>query len=137
MTQLQTAKMIYAQKNIAHMIASRLTKSKGVDHLVRQVTTGFQVVPITKCPDYVPPAKPLPVKKPEPIATGTTLPSDDYVVIDLKFRGESKAYVDAWTAEGKPISFGKTTLIGWEIQGDKVLLKMAKTVAQKRGFLAA
>ena len=39
-------------------------------------------------------------------------------------------------ADGKPVSFGKTTLLGWEVKGDRVLLSMTKTVAKKRGLLA-
>ena len=57
------------------------------------------------------------------------------MVIALKFRGESPAYVDAWTENGKPISFGKSTLIAWELDGDYVVLKMPVSIAKKRGLL--
>ena len=83
----------------------------------------------------MPPVKPLPVMKPLPVSA--KVPTGEQVVIDLKFRGESKVYVDAWLADGKPISFGKTTLLGWEVKGDRVRLSMTKSVAKKRGFLAA
>jgi len=132
---LETSKMIYQQQKVAAMIAGRMTKSKGTEHSVYKVPTGFQVVAVTKLKSGMPPAKPLPVIKPVPVSL--KVPTGDAVVIDLKFRGEGNVYVDAWLADGKPVSFGKTTLLGWEIKGDRVLLSMTKSMAKKRGLLAA
>src|SRR5262245_61297167 len=107
----QTAKMIYQQANVAAMIAGKLSKSKGLKHEVHKVATGFQVVAIKKLPDYVPPAKPLPVQKPAMFTqnqggtSGKSWTGVEFVILDMKFRGESKVYVDAWTANGKQISF--------------------------------
>ncbi len=130
--QYPTAKMIYPHPDIAAMIAGKLSKSKGGKYEVHKVTTGYQVVLVTQCPPHMPPAKALPFESKTP---GRTWAGVEFVVVDLKFRGESKVYVDAWTAEGKQISFGKSTLIGWEIKDDRVFLKMTKAIAKKRGLL--
>lgn len=75
-TAIQTAKMIYPQQNVAQMILGKMRKRfPERKYEVMKVSSGWQVVGITKCPDYVPPAKPLPVKKTEPkvLATGAVL----------------------------------------------------------------
>lgn len=135
--QSETAKLIYPQRSIAAMIADKLSKTKGAKYEVRKITTGYQVVMVTQCPPHIPPSKPLPVTKSFALKIEHEGTDADCIVIDLKFRGESKVYVDAWTNEGKPISFGKTTLIGWEIMGDMVTLQMAKAVAKKRGLIGS
>jgi hypothetical protein len=129
---MMQASMIYAQESVARMIAGKMTKSKGVEYLVEKVTTGFQVRPksVTAKP-------PKPVAKPAPKTIMATWAHGDAVVIEMKFRGESTSYVDAWTDDGKPISFGKSTLIAWDIvqAGERVLLKMPVHIAKKRGLL--
>ena len=119
------AAMIYAQSNVAAMIAARLTKSKGVEYTVQKVTTGFQVAPINK----LPPVSPVPIVNPV-----KTWEQGDALSIELKFRGESKSYVDAFV-DDKPVSFGKSTLIAWEVKGDRVVLRMPKATAKKRGLI--
>ena len=132
---MMQASMIYAQESVARMIAGKLSKSKGVEYLVEKVTTGFRVAPkvapkvVLKAPKIIKEAE---ITSPKLVKTWA---QGDAVVIALKFRGESPAYVDAWTENGKPISFGKSTLIAWELDGDYVLLKMPVSIAKKRGLL--
>ena len=85
---LETSKMIYQQQKVAAMIASKMTKSKGLEHTVYKVPTGFQVVAVTKLKSGMPPAKPLPVMIPQPVSV--KVPTGEQVVIELKFRGERK-----------------------------------------------
>jgi hypothetical protein len=129
---MMQASMIYAQENVARMIAGKLTKSKGVEYLVEKVTTGFRV-----SPKATPKTAPKIIKEAEITSPKLvkTWAQGDAVIISLKFRGESASYVDAWN-NGKPISFGKSTLIAWELDGDYVLLKMPVSIAKKRGLWA-
>jgi hypothetical protein len=135
---MMQAYMIYAQESVARMIAGKLTKSYGVEYLVEKVTTCFKVRPMSVTAK---PPKPAPKmmgadfsKTPKAVKTWA---QGDAVIIEMKFRGESTSYVDAWTDDGKPISFGKSTLIAWDIvqAGERVLLKMPVSIAKKRGLL--
>jgi hypothetical protein len=135
---MMQASMIYAQESVARMIAGKLTKSKGVEYQVEKVTTGFKVRPKTLV-DKLPAVAPVPAPKAAPKGFQTWA-QGEAVTIDLKFRGESPSYVDAWLPNGKPVSFGKTTLVAWEvalISGEsRVLLTMPKSIAKKRGLIA-
>jgi hypothetical protein len=133
-------KLIYPSNGIAAMIAGKLTKTKGLKHDVYKVTTGFQVVPVTVCQDYMPPKKPLPVMD------GATLKKlikdkaqagGDVLTFTFKFRGESAVYIDIWMEDGSPKSFGKSNLIDWEVSDDKatVVLQITKAIAKKRGLI--
>jgi len=88
---LTTPKMIYETKDIASIILEKLIKRNPSNkYTMAKVTAGWQVVPITQCPPFMPPAKPLPVKpvrKPEP-TTGES------VVVEVKFVQETKAYFE-------------------------------------------
>jgi len=87
----QSPKMIYESKDIASLILNKLEKrNPDNQYLMARVTAGWQVVPITKCPPFMPPAKPLPVKKPEKVRA----PSDDTVVVEVKFLKETPAYFE-------------------------------------------
>jgi hypothetical protein len=44
------AQMIYAAKNVAAMIAGRLSKSEGLPYEVARVATGFRVAPVGPAP---------------------------------------------------------------------------------------
>ena len=146
---IQAKKMIYAQEAVARMIACKMTKSKGVEHVWTKIATGFQVSPIKALPSAMPPAKPLPVKKPQTLMeaatafTGTgngieqSWTNPAHSLIELKFRGESPKYVDAFLSDGKPVSFGKSTLISWDrnLTAGTVLLKMTNATAKKRGLV--
>ena len=77
---LETSKMIYQQQKVAAMIAEKMTKSKGLEHTVYKVPTGFQVVAVTKLKSGMPPAKPLPVMQPKPVSM--KVPTGEQVVID-------------------------------------------------------
>lgn len=128
----ETAKMIYPDKAVADAIAAKLMQTKGKKYEVFKVSTGFQVCPITVCKAYVPPAKPLPVKKP----SFNDAPSGDVVIVTMKFQAESPKYLSVVNDEGKLMHFGKGTLIDWEIEDNKtVKLKMSKAVAKKRGLI--
>ena len=131
------AQMIYPQSNVATMIAGRLSKSKGTPYAVTKVTTGFQVAPVVK----VEPKKPLPIPTAAAqSAAPKTWTGIAYHTAKLRFRGESASYVDAWI-DGKPVSFGKSTLIGWEVEQEAgetmkwVVLRMPIPVAKKRGLV--
>ena len=55
----------------------------------------------------------------------------------LTYHSDSPKYVGAWF-NGKPIYFGKTTLIAWErdFATNMVLLKMTQATAKKRGLVS-
>jgi hypothetical protein len=130
---MMQAKMVYAQQSIADMIAGKMTKHKGVEYIVEKVTTGFQVRPKTLL-------KPVTVAKTSPIKVNKpVLQNGANVTLKMKYRGESAVYIDVWTDEGKPMSFGKTTLAAWQVQkdfgGDWVTLTMPMSVAKKRGLI--
>jgi len=92
------------------------------------VTTGFVVKP----------KNPLALQPNVQVKAVAAKGHGDAIVIDLKFRGESPVYVDAWK-DGKPISFGKSALISWKIETvsgeQRVFLRMAAAYAKKRGFI--
>lgn len=133
-----TTPKIYADKLVAELIANTLSKATGTPHTVVPVTTGHQVCPVKVLKPAVPPAKPLPVAKPETKGKLADMKlKDGECLIALKFRGESPQYIDAWAKDGKPVSFGKSTLLGWEVAGENVHLKMTEAVAKKRGLIAA
>lgn len=122
--------MIYQNQKVAVMIAGKMTKSKGVKYIVRQIELGYQVAPeVTPVELATPP-------KTTPTLSAMKTKDGNIVVVQLKFRGESKVYVDAFL-DGKPVSFGKTTLVDWTIEGDMVTLRLPKSVAKRRGLLAA
>lgn len=133
----ETSKMIYAQEDVAKAIASKLEAFKGTKYAVYKVTTGFQVCPVTVCKAYVPPAKPLPVKKP---SFDEVLP-EDVVVVAMKFQHESPKYISVYKEDGSLMHLGKSTLIDWDVtigEGEStptVKLKMTKKVAKKRGLI--
>jgi hypothetical protein len=52
--------MIYPDSITANMLATKLQETNGAAYTVTKVTLGYQVVKITPCPAYMPPAKPLP-----------------------------------------------------------------------------
>ena len=136
---MMQASMIYAQESVARMIAGKMTKSHGVEYLVEKVTTGFRVAPkaapkvVLKAPQIIKEAE---ITSPKLVKTWA---QGDAFAIELKFRGESPSYVDAWLPDGKPISFGKSTLIMWEVEEKEdcffVTLQMPVSIAKKRGLL--
>ena len=59
-TETQTAKMIYADANVARMILGKMKKSHPErQYTVMKVTTGWQVCGVTQCPSAMHPKKPL------------------------------------------------------------------------------
>lgn len=161
----QTTMMIYPTKDVAAQIAEALTKEEGVEFSYAQVTTGWQVAKVTKCPSAMPPWPPLPYKKKSPLETspalkdawaakdgvsmapvgqsgvGSVNPAMPSVVVKLKLQSESPKYMNVYLPDGTLTSFGKTTLLDWEIQKDVVnhetwaLLKMPTKTAKKRGVM--
>lgn len=130
----ETAKMIYPQQAVANMIAGKMTKSKGQKYDVYKVTTGWQVVPVNVCKPHVPPAKPAPVLKLKKASEKAT--PANAVKIALPFKMQSPSYVTA-LFEGKPIHFGKSTLIDWSISDDGMTVTMVipEAIAKKRGLM--
>jgi hypothetical protein len=85
---------------------------------------------------HMPPAVPQPVLPKQPKSLLLS-PKDNEVVVAMKLRDVSNAYVNGWhPITGKLTSFGKTTLLGWEVSsnGEEVKMRMLKTVAAKRGL---
>jgi len=125
---------VYPQRNVAAVIAERLSQIKGAKHGVVQIPQGFQVVPITVCPEYVPPTKA------KPIATITKTMGESLkegeVVFSFPLVGEGLTYITVLHG-AKQMAFGKTTLLGWEkdIVAGTIKLKMSASVAKKRGLL--
>ena len=59
-----TAKMIYSDKGIAEAILGKLIEnSPDSKYDLFKLPVGWQIVRVKKLPDFMPPAKPLPVKK--------------------------------------------------------------------------
>lgn len=157
----QTTMMIYPTKEVAAQIAEALTKEEGTDFSYAQVTTGWQVAKVTKCPSAMPPWPPLPYKKKSPLETSSALKdawaakegakmaspapaaqpaaAKPSVIVKLKLQSESPKYMNVYLPDGTLTSFGKTTLLGWEtasIDGvEWALLKMEPKVAKKRGVM--
>jgi len=141
------AQMIYPQSNVAAMIAARMTKSKGFEYAVTKVVTGFQVAPKSNTPllDALKKAKnegvkvtPMMKEFPDIFAPWKKLAiAHDTMNFTLKYHSDSPKYVGAWF-NGKPIYFGKTTLIGYErdFATNMVLLKMTQATAKKRGLVS-
>jgi hypothetical protein len=125
--------MIFPQSNVAKLIAERLTKVKGTKHDVLKIPQGFQVVPITVCPAYMPPAKPKPV-----VTHGNDLWAikDGEAIFTLPLVGVGQTYITV-KHNGKSVAFGKSTLLGWQQNTEHMTidLKMTIAVAKKRGLL--
>jgi len=151
---MQTAQLIYPQSNVAAMIAGRLSKSKGFAYTVRKVATGFEVLPLLSPTPALSALKALvdadkakhahlynkvqyvPLTAPEPPKSGVTWTGETSVQLAFKFRGESPKYVDVWI-DGVAKSFGKSTLISWDVKGNTgdVVVQMTKAHAKKRGLI--
>jgi hypothetical protein len=59
-----TAKMIYADKQIANAILGKLSEAiPDAKYDLFKLPVGWQIVRVKKMPDYMPPAKPIPVKE--------------------------------------------------------------------------
>ena len=135
---LQTEKMIYANEFEALAVKALMCEQSG-PHEVYKLAGGWQVVPVHKLAPYMPPAKPFPIS-PQPVKSLSLLPKSNEIVVVMKLRDVSKVYVNGWhPVTGKITSFGKTTLLGWEVSDDgtQVKLRMLKAVAAKRGLLGA
>ncbi|MGK9084959.1 hypothetical protein KXR64_16585 [Brucella intermedia] len=142
-----SGKMIYDTQAVANMIAGKLSKTKGVKHDVYKVTTGFQVVPVTVCKAYVPPAKPLPVTKPSEITkkiqTAAEVADSDKITLTFKFKNESNVYLDVFMPDGTVKSFGKSNILAYQIGPSSIVgetetlisLTMTKQFAKKRGLI--
>ncbi|CAA2141433.1 hypothetical protein [Hyphomicrobium sp. ghe19] len=135
MSALPAEPMIYPQRNVASLIAERLTTYKGKKHGVVQLPQGYQVVPITVCPDYMPPAKPKPVITTSKPVSVVGLKEGE-VLFEFDLVGEGITYITVFH-NGKQMAFGKSTLLGWEKKdGNKIALKMSAAVAKKRGLVS-
>ena len=132
---LQTEKMIYANEALAKSIKSLLNK-EGSRYTVYKVPQGYQVVPVTKLKPHMPPAKPLPLKGPGEGLLQEL--ADNEVFVKMQLRDISNAYLNGWhPVTGQLTSFGKTTLLSWEVSPDgaDVTMRMLKRVATRRGLL--
>lgn len=124
--------MIYPQRAVADQIAERMTAIKGSKYGVVKLPHGFQVVAITVCPDYMPPAKPKPILKMN--ADKFLVSNGDELTYTFKLVGEGLTYITV-LVDGKQMAFGKSTLLAWAKVGeDMIQLKVSKAVAKKRGL---
>lgn len=137
MSEVQTAKMIYADPQVAKAILRKMEKRNPTDTWnVLQLPTGWQVCRITKCPPYMPPAKPFPVTKPgqEPIAV-----SGDVVTFVAPYARET----DKWLYFANEVGPGnvryvhKNHLISFDVSDKIVTLSMRKSTAIAKGLLVA
>ncbi|MBY0560041.1 hypothetical protein [Hyphomicrobium sp.] len=130
--------MIFPQRDVAAVIAARMQKHNGGKYDAIKLPTGWQVVPITVLPAYMPPAKPKPVAV-SPAKGDLTVglkETADTVVLTFDLKSVTPAWVIVWR-DGKEMSFGKTTLLDWKVDDDKVHIKLTKKAAKYRGLLAA
>jgi hypothetical protein len=126
--------VFYPQRFVADQIADRLTKIKGQKHGVIKLPQGFQVVQITVCPAYMPPAKPKPVLKTNPVEQLVAKPGE--YLMSFTLVGEGMTYITV-SYNGKSMAFGKSTLLGWKKDegSNTITLHMSTAVAKKRGLI--
>lgn len=133
----ETTKMIYAEKAVADAIAAKLTQVNEKKYDVYKVTTGFQVVPITVCKAYVPPAKPAPVMKLNMAAEKEKAPGE-VIVLKYKLHMEHPKTIHIIAkSDGLVKWLHKSGMISWELFPEEgyVLIKYAKKVAEKKGVI--
>lgn len=147
---------IYSQKNIASMIAGRLTQSKGVLHELKPVPGGFKIVAqAATAASKAVQAVSKELKKPK-VSAGPKVPQAPVVgsvggkkgflpilshdgatveaVFDLKALTNKYVTVVHYGAE---MSFGRNTLDSWQVdEADQtVRIFMKAALAKKRGLI--
>ncbi|MEK1853065.1 MAG: hypothetical protein AAAC48_14640 [Phyllobacterium sp.] len=124
--QTSAQKLIFSEEGVARQILKKMVVSYPErKYTLAKVSTGWQVVPITQCAPYMPPAVPLPVKKP---ALSKPLPASDIVLVEVPFKKETPAY---WEIEHEKPWLHKSHIISSEVHGNKLQFTVAKKVAQK------
>lgn len=133
-TATQTAKMIYPSEPVANMILGKMVKRfPERKYTICKVSSGYQVVGIKKLPDYMPPAKPLPVNnKTFASPASQTL---DALVFEFPYQRETKAW---WYFDGGETGvmwIHKNHVIAAEIiDGTTIRLKVSKKIAIEKGL---
>lgn len=134
-TATQTAKMIYPSEPVANMILGKMRKKYPErKYMLCKVSSGWQVVGVTKLPDYMPPKKPLPVNNATfASATSQTL---DALVFEFPYQRETKAW---WYFDGGETGVNwlhKNHAIAAEIiDGTTIRLKVSKKIAMEKGLV--
>lgn len=136
MSEVQTAKMIYADKGVAAAILDKMAKRAPKDKWdVVQLPTGWQVCRITTCAPFMPPAKPLPVMKPG----AKQIISGDVVTFVAPFERQTDKwlYFACEQGPGQVRYVHKNHLINFEVTPEKmVTVSMGKWTAIAKGLLA-
>jgi uncharacterized iron-regulated membrane protein len=141
------AQLVYPQKNVAVMIAERLSKSKGVEYGFTKVSTGFLVAPLGEKPQTktVTNFAVQAVNAEAAIAELTTHAASGFPSLGngtLAVQMRCKSVSDQWihaTHEGKPFWVAKSSLVNWSTFEKNfqmwVVLHMSEAYAKKRGLL--
>lgn len=141
--QTETAKMIYPQQHVANMIAGRLTKVNGKPYTVYKVTTGFQVVPITKCESAMPPWPPKEVAEVVTTITAAkkivkTALSGELIVLKFKFHADRPKTLHVIGANDGGVKWlHKSGMVSFEIDEAAGIATVTypKKEAEKKGVI--
>jgi hypothetical protein len=135
MSEVQTAKMIYADKVVANAILEKM-KARSPEDLfnVVQLPTGWQVCRITKCAPYMPPAKPLPIMKP---GDASQIISGDVVTFVAPFERQTDKwlYFASEQGPGTVRYVHKNHLINFEVADKLVTVSMRQSTAIAKGLI--
>src|ERR1035437_9261156 len=130
-----TAKMIYPEKSIAEAILSKMRDANAdAKFELFELPIGFQVVRITKLPDFMPLPLPLPVAKKAAIPFA---PNPDVT----EFMVSEKSEKDKWLTLTNPVGpkgvlyVYKAHLLSIEKQGDMTLLRLTTKIAIAKGIV--
>ena len=138
-TETQTAKMIYADANVARMILGKMKKSHPErQYTVMKVTTGWQVCGVTVCPTGMPAKKPLAwsgaIPAPEGKLYGNASAGDVCVELAFPYLKNSKRF---WYFELNGERWlHKNNCVSAEVVDGQLKLKLPVKIAQKHGLVS-
>ena len=136
-TETQTAKMIYADANVARKILGKMKKSHPErQYTVMKVTTGWQVCGVTVCPSGMPAKKPLAwgvaIPAPEGQVYGTWT-GDVVVELEFPYLKNSKRF---WYFELNGERWlHKNNCVSAEVADGMLKLKVPAKIAKKHGLV--
>ena len=136
-----TSKMIYSDHAIASSLAGKLRDANPDDKYdIFKLAIGWQIVRITKLPDFMPPAVPLPVAKSLATTTAPSWASGEVAIIQAKFARETAKWFYFTEGVG-PMNVKevhKSFIVAFEFNDDnQMTFKVPLKTAIKKGLVAA
>jgi hypothetical protein len=133
------AQLIYPQKNVAAMIAGRLSKSKGVEYKVSKLAVGFLVEPTVKPEPKTVTNFAIQAANAESamakIVEGLKIDGSSYFQIEMPVKSISKEWIHA-RHDGKAFWIAKSSLADWGVTNPGFIkLVMTNAYAKKRGLI--